>query len=239
MTRDEAIQAFKTIVINNDHHDYLQINSFAVFDKAVEWEDPTLGYTFQDYIEGNVWSRTWVNSGANKNDFKMEFPLLLLEIKDHSVEDFNSVCVESECYVVVIDKVECSTCPDLVLRTENSVLRFTLEMLLLNMEEFQRVGKYNWTEDSELMQIWTVPEHMAAIENMYDNISGAVLVEEVLPLMLSTNHKIYHWGESLTRLGLRAHSTNFKLSGQFPRKPNFRYDREKTVDVGITRCNQC
>jgi len=242
MTREQLINVFKQIVINTAYSDTLQPNGFAVFDFPPNWGSPSLGYEFQDFVDGNLWFRQWVGNGASKNDFCAEYPLVLLEQKTNVAEDYDSDAMVCKFHIVVIDKIKCENCPDHIRRTDSTVLNFTLQMLRNLLKEFVKVNCYQWEEGAEIKQTWLTPEFLSVLQAANKIPSDVEEVDKIENSLCAPDEGVmfWEWGEGLKiKYGLVAHSVSLEFSKCEPTEPNMNYSADEFEAVGITNCKSC
>lgn len=223
MTTAPTLETFYNIVrqavIDMDYLPGVQINTFALVDQSPDLMGQSFGYEFNDYLNGFFWSRRWVLGDASPNTICGEYPALFIELTGSDVEDGTH-----EISIVLVDKIECETCPPEVVRTGPAVesnLRRAARALLLEIESYilYDVGDaYQWASPGRALAWETPPvDEPDDIENYMD----------------VTKTRIRKWGDYP---GLRGVALNLGLSTCEVATAPFRYDTPIEPLAGATNC---
>lgn len=114
---------------------YHPIGTFAVINGFNELLKSNLNKAFADYENGSFWARDWVASGADHNEMKREFPLVLLECSEARISQ-GKVCRRYGLSVVGLHN-----CEDCKTREETSDDMLT--MLRVVLREFRAYAKFD------------------------------------------------------------------------------------------------
>ena len=75
----------KTIVISWPYSKEGRLNTFMLFDSPADFNKDNLGATYDDFLEGNFWSRRWSERGEVHGTIEKEFGILAIESKSMRV----------------------------------------------------------------------------------------------------------------------------------------------------------
>ncbi len=216
----------------------LQINSFAVIDEGIDLKHNSFGKTYEDYLEGTFWSRTWVNGGASAQDIKGEFPLLFIEQKLLTMEAIDSNDLTLPFYFVVVDKIACDACPPGLTRTSEEVLANTLVMLRRVFKELMnyKLFAYDIVSPPSSAESWATQGRIDYLttEGTIVNADWKSDFEGILPSVNLV--KVVQWGNFDS---LRAHATEIPFTVCDPTTGSFNYENATVEDLGRTICKNC
>jgi hypothetical protein len=58
-----------------------RLNTFSILEDGADREQPTLGRTYEDFLAGAYWSRSWDHGGRDKSKLKRDNGILMIELK--------------------------------------------------------------------------------------------------------------------------------------------------------------
>jgi hypothetical protein len=238
MDRSILIQIFKQIVIDMSYDKDLQINSFAVVDDMIDLNHSSFGKTYEDYLDGFFFSRSWVNGGADANEIKGEFPLLFVEQRSLSMDRIDSDSLTLPFYFVVVDKISCDACPPGLTRTSEDTLRNTLAMLRIFFKELLNYKNYTYTiPGPEKKSSWTTEGRLDYLIGEGDVLSRSGFSEDLESLLPDPARiQVSQWGNFKD---LRAHATEISFTVCDPATGSFSYENATVEDLGRTLCKTC
>lgn len=193
MTIQTLNNIFRQVVIDMAYAPGYQIDAYRYVDGYPDLAHQALGATYQDYLDGAFWSRKFVHAGADPNAFCAGFPVLFAESRDLTVECLDSQDLRIEYYFLVVDRIECESCPPYVTRTGATVSESVLAMLRAFLGELYTYGLYEVDRDSVITYEW-MSSGRAAYEESLGNTT--VLQEELLPDVAPDEIQISEWGEA-------------------------------------------
>lgn len=132
---------FLNIVKGYPFHECRQIDTFAVIDTQEQIQIDNLKLTYEDYLTGTFWSRSWVNKGADANEMCRKYPMTTVEIKQGYLKD---PCKSESCFrtwLVISDIPDCGNCKDDCKRTIAELDKDLFKMMYTILKEM-RIYKY-------------------------------------------------------------------------------------------------
>jgi hypothetical protein len=154
ITRDDVIQIVKEIVRLWPYSKCTQPDTFAIVDNASQLESDNLGKTYQDYLNGHFWSRSWVLSGADPNKLKKAYPMILLEQKNATRETFDDRETCWEWWFVLADIPDCVTCGDC--NRSKDTIDTELQVMALSLTDYLSQIKLITFDNTHL--VWTTTQ---------------------------------------------------------------------------------
>lgn len=155
LSKESIIALFRQIVMTYPVIPGKQINTFATIDDGAMFNSDSIHKTYQDYLNGYFWSRTWVNQGAHPDTLCKEYPILALEQKRVYKKSLTDKRHCYEFWVVLAMQVGCETC-DLMLSIED-VDTALQEMALTVVQEMNRYKIYDVSGTYYLMTSTQAP----------------------------------------------------------------------------------
>lgn len=178
MTLAPTLETFYSIVkqavIDMDYLPGVQVNTFGLVDDTPDVFGESFGYSFGSYLNGFFWSRMWVLNGADPNKISGEYPALFLELAGSDLEDGTH-----QISMVLIDKIECSTCPPEIIRTGPAIesnLRRAVRALLAEVDGYVLYDlgeQYQWASPGRMATWDDLPEDEADHLNEYLDLTRA------------------------------------------------------------------
>ena len=154
MNENLLIAIFKQIVADMGHTPGLQINTFGLVDSIPDLAHESLGYSFQDYLNGHFWSRYWVGNGADPERIKADFPALYVEVTDARQICIDDPEFEQRFSILVIDKIKCDDCPTPENRSGRSVAQGAREMLRIVLKELSTYQLWTVDDNGDISDQW-------------------------------------------------------------------------------------
>jgi hypothetical protein len=122
----------------------LRINSFVVVDQAPDLRTNSFGKTYTDFLNGRFWARDWVNEGAEPGNIYATYPALFLEPQNAQLFDPESESANYTFTFLVVDKINCDSCPNDQLRSGDRVQDYTRIMLRNFIKELSSYELVNY-----------------------------------------------------------------------------------------------
>lgn len=159
------------------HNPGLQVNSFIVVDQAPDLRQNSFGKTYTDYLNGRFWSRDWVNEGAAPDKIYATYPALFLEPQNAQLFDPDSENANYTFSFLLVDKIDCDTCPGDQLRSGDRVQDYTRIMLRNFINELSSYGLYRYDLGEGEADYWTSAGRLQylldeAIISEYQNVGS-------------------------------------------------------------------
>jgi hypothetical protein len=218
----------------------LQINTFAVVDDGVNLNHASFGKAFKDYQDGKFFSRTWYNQGADPNNIKGEFPVLIVEQRRVILD-----CLDSDQYAipfdfVIVDKLPCDTCD---YRSPDKVSDDALVMLRRFFKELLNYRLYSYQKDDggggeETVKAWYTEGRMNHLLANDDDVLSINGWDKDLRGMLLTDENITvtQWGNFEKK---RGHVSNLTFVVCNSDTGDFEYDKGEPDQISRTICKNC
>ncbi len=236
MTNAALTPIIRQIIIDMAYQAGKQINTFAVMHGEPDFGSDALGYDFQDFLDGNFWSRSWTNKGAARDQMQAEFPILFMENMTTFLNDLTSNETTYEWNFLLIDKLACESCPPQETRTPEQVKQNVLNMFraflselytyqLWELEYPGNVFKFEWTSEGRLN---------------YYNESGDIIpiaMQEELSISIdeSKSMELREWGR-FKYPDYRAYFTTIRFHTCEPIESNFKYDHPVSPQLTYLIC---
>lgn len=191
MTRDILNSIFLQIVKDMAYNPGYQIDTYRLNDSNPNLAHNAFGSTYQDYLGGQFWSRTFAHSGSKKDNFCGSYPVLMAEGRDATIE-----CIDDKKYCIdfaflVIDKIPCEACPPHFTRNGMTVSTSVLTMLRAFLLELSTYKYYEIDRATVVTFEWMSDGRAA-----YEEGLGNTLLErdELLPDISTDSINIQEWG---------------------------------------------
>lgn len=196
----------------------LSVNTFAETRSVPQFSKPGFGFEYADYLNGYFWSREWVNRKAIPDEISGEYPALFLEEGD-TVRETEL----TEIAGVLVDRIECGTCPDADRRTSAKVranLRIAARSILKHVEEYKlydRDGSLEWAHPGRAATWGGAPVEV-------DDLAGYLYLEQT---------RFAPWGDFPKMEGIRF---SVRLQSCETADITYQFDQPTTGDGGIIHC---
>lgn len=109
MTIQELYGIFRSLVIYAPEvRPGLVLESFVVMNDRDQLSAANLGMQYEDYLEGYMWSRDWVEGGADPGELRVEYPVLVVETKTSIRQSLERRDESVLVYISVMDTPKCA-----------------------------------------------------------------------------------------------------------------------------------
>lgn len=154
MDKNILISIFLQISKDMAYEAGLQINSFGVLDDPPDLVHDSFGFSYDDYNNGEFWSRVWEGNGADPAKVKGDFPVLFVEEGPTEISCIEETGYTVTWYIMVLDKILCETCPPEIVRTPLQVKANTWLMLRRWIAELVTYKYYQVDDNGDLSDQW-------------------------------------------------------------------------------------
>lgn len=224
----DQLKAIFSLIVQAYPYGKGQPNSFSVLEDLSLFSTSNHGKIYADYVNGDFWARDWVNGGARRDSLKVEYPLLVLEMK--TIKYPNGL-KKAGCYEVFLACVDNHGCPECkYTETELSkIMESTLRNIVLELMEFK---EYDVEQDGETWKGWYTEKQLQQLGIINYWECGNTLADLCeLPTEFS------EWGEGLdNKIGW---ATKLDICGCDLERIEFNYDKTKNKKIGTTKCKNC
>lgn len=216
--------------------DTKMINSFANVDEPLDLALETFGLSYSDFINGDFWSRTWVNGGADPNKVKGEFPIQFMEHKQTIVPCLDEP--DDETIIVhlgIADKFEpCDGCPPGTFRTKEQVIQDTYDMLKMAIKELLLYALYEVDIDGEQENMWLTEGRASAMQAAEQIDSYMFQGHQMTGILDLGKTTIDRWGWGAHVVG---HVVTLKFHTCKNTVHQFEYSTVEVAKLATLRCN--
>lgn len=193
MDRNTLIAIFKQAVADMAYQAGLQLNTFAVLDDAPDLVHDAMGFTYDNYLAGEFWSRFWVGNGADPAKIKADFPVLFVEEGAITQECADSWEYRQEWPVLVIDKIECTSCPPGEDRSAETIKANTRTMLRNWLKEVSTYRLAEVDNGVDIIEQWISAGRQEYLDSLPGTTVGGI-IEDLYSIMVGTPIKIEEVG---------------------------------------------
>lgn len=212
------------------------INAFFVYNTILDDSLVGFGKKYEDFQNGYYWARDWMDSGADPNGLKSEFPFLAIENKQISGGILESDTVKSKFYLVVAAPLECKECENYFSTIQN-IEADTFKSLLYILKKCDEVKLYNYFlsyDDYETyFSRYFTPEMWEAFKAANPN----VILDSNEDISISIISDFKRWGAG-TRDNLIGYSIEIMINYCESIDDDFEY-REMEDYLAVTKCKVC
>lgn len=185
------IQILKDQVYQPGH----SVNSMAVIDSFPDLKNNSFGKTYTDYLNSRFWARDWEASGADPTAIYANFPVLFIEPRPISILKPDAESQIYSWYLLLVDKIDCSSCPPDMLRSGDLVQEYTYDMLRAVIKEFSTYGLYNINLGEGAFNAWLSSGRLAYYEEETLLTGSAVgPLEQIYSLFEQDSLTFDRWG---------------------------------------------
>lgn len=233
MTRSTLNNIFRQIVIDMAHNPGYQVDTYRLNDNNPDLNHAAFGSTYQDFLNGQFWSRSFVHAGADPNNFKGAFPVLMAESRDLSIECIDSNEMRIEYWFLVVDKLPCDHCPPHLTRNGQQVSDAVLDMLRSFLNELYTFRYYEVDRGGTVTYEWMSQGRAAYEEGLGNTV---VFQDDLIPDISPERVTVQEWGNFIDMRGWMA-SVTFTLCE--PVTLEFDYNTPVIPELGSTECETC
>lgn len=163
-TKLEFVGILLEIVKRLPYHACTQVDTFAIVDDLLDFDTKNLGKSFDDYLLGTFWSRSWENSGAVASDLSKDYPIVAIEQKTIQLENVFS---KEKCYKFWINVLDIPDCEDCKAECKRSVDQIDCDVTETLQSILNELSKYHWYKfamvgDTEASFAWLSENYVAA-----------------------------------------------------------------------------
>lgn len=216
-----------------------QLNTYRNLTSPPKMTDSAFGASVQDYEAGQFWSRDWVAAGADPNTIRGGFPVLFSEARGGTFSA-DTIEVQQEWYFMVLDQVQCDTCPD---RHIAEVQRDSLQMLRHFVTELLTYEKWTVEKDGENFEMWISRQHAMQID-AHEN-SPITLLELQEDALEAIMEQVYEFREFIPRqdehpaFNVAGYSVKVSITTCEPIGVETNYEDPNYETLGMTPCTNC
>lgn len=197
-------QILRQVVADMAYEQGKTVNTFVLPVDLPPLDHTSFGASYQGYLDGLFYSRSWVNQGADQDTIFGEFPALFMESAQSTVEDLYDPKYIAEISLMLVDRVPCEACPPNVTRTPFTVaqnVQWMLRNVLAELTRYQlyEVGRgevitYEWMTEERLMNDETIDDS-SQIDDMQSYIQPGTFVfaRWGSPVMNGMKDKVGYW----------------------------------------------
>lgn len=186
-------QILRQIVADMAYVPGRQVNCFAVCTDMPSLDHESFGASYQDYLEGLFYSRSWVNQRADMQKFKGEHPALFMEAAQFTTEDLYDPKYIAEISLLLLDRVPCEGCPPNQSRTANTVEANVKWMLRNLLVELTRYRLYEVERDEETTYEWMTEERRIN-DNTIDDFAQ---IDDMQSYLQPDTYSFARWGSPI------------------------------------------
>lgn len=184
---------FRQIVLDMAYRPPYQVNSFMVVDQIPDIMHPSFGATYEDYLAGFFWSRTWVYQRAAPDKICAEFPALFIEARETLFDPQCDETGKTTFYLVLVDKITCEGCPPEIKRNGLSVKDYLLTSMRAILREFFSYSLYDTDNGLSWMS-----------EGRADLLGETIIEEQIISMTAANEVEISDWGNYANMRGVMA-----------------------------------
>lgn len=232
MTPNDLTAIFKQIIIDQAYYPGRQINTFRVTDQMPPLHHDSLGGTYTEFLEGNFWSRTWVNQGADPEKITGEYPVLFVEQQELGLQPLEPDLITACFYLLFLDKLPCDSCPPNVSRSPAAVKENTVLMARDFLSELFTFALYEVEDGAGITYQWLSAGRQAWLETQ-PGIIGIDFVRDLLTDFSEQEVRIGAWG---TDPAIRGTYMRICFSLCWPIAPAYNYKNEILPQLATTVC---
>lgn len=234
MTNNETLHnIFLQVVKDMAYDPPYQIDTFRLNENNPDFSSSSYGSTYQDYLSGAFWSRTFEHGGANPNEFCGGYPVLMAETDSMTIESLEDNRIAIEYWFLVVDKIPCEACPPHITRNGLTVSKGVIQMLRAFLNELLSYKYYEVDRDGTVTFEW-MSEGRAAYEVSEGNT--VVETDELLPDMGYEDIEIKQWGNDPNT---RAWYAKIRFEICEPFTANFNYEQPVISKLAKVECDVC
>lgn len=229
------IAILRQIVLDMAYAPGLQINTFGVITNPPNLYADSFEFDYQAYEDGTFWSRSWVYAGAKRDTMCAEFPALFIEQRSARLESVTDSEMTFPFSLLVIDKIECGSCPDKEFRTPQRVKANVLTMLRSYIAELATYELWQLERDGDTSFEWLSAGRLAR----YKNDETITLIDSKMSLMPYVGIEpieLIEWGNYAEFMAYYT-SLNFLLC--IPTNGTFNYSNPIVPQLAIPICPTC
>lgn len=222
-------QIFRQTVIDYPYHECRRLNTFAVVDALSQFNQETLGKTWEDVKFGSYWVRN-----ISPQSLQKKSAILAIETKDAYKNSFDSSLMDYDIWINVLDHNQCDDCD--CNRSIDQVDIDNAYMLSAIISELAKYNLYNVDAGSGPVDLWLSEGRYQALKDSADivDVKGR---KTTLRSRMDAPLEIFTGGRGID--DYRIKTTMIKFRGCYGPSIDFNYSFEEGSTAGMIKCNTC